>query len=667
MNRIRTLLVANRGEIACRVFATARAMGMRTVAVFSDADADAPHVRQADVAVRLPGVSATDTYLRADLIMDAALRTGADAIHPGYGFLSENASFARRVAESELIFVGPSAEVIMAMGSKIRSKELMAAAGVPVLPGATVEEGADLTRLGAAVGYPLLVKASAGGGGRGMRVVVEPSELAGAVAGARREAASAFGDDAVFLERYLVDPRHVEVQIFGDHQGTVVHLFERDCSVQRRFQKVVEEAPSPAVTAELRERLGAAATAAGRALGYVGAGTVEFVLGADAQFHFLEVNTRLQVEHPVTELVTGLDLVRLQLLVAQGEPLPVEATTARLRGHAIEVRLYAEDPAHDFLPTTGRLRAFDIPGTVRVDSGVAAGQLVGPHYDALLAKVAAHASTRAEAAALLAEALRGSRISGLRTNRELLVAVLTEPEFLQGRTDTGFLDRHPPAALVRPAPNLDEAAAAAVLALSAHRRRSAPLQQAVPAGWRNVASADPLVRLRADDGRLLDVRYRLRGTDVHVRVDDRPLGARVSAMVTPTAAADYRVEVEVDGLRRVFTVGIDGRHLDVSSHAGSVDFEEVDLLPPPPGADVAGSLVAPMPGLVIRTEAEPGDGVCTGHPLLVLEAMKMEHTVRAPYDGVLESLLVAVGDQVTVGQLLAVLSPTVEQPEGASA
>ena len=667
MSRIRTLLVANRGEIACRVFATAQAMGMRTVAVFSDADADAPHVQQADAAVRLPGVSATDTYLRADLMLQAALRSGADAIHPGYGFLSENASFARQVAEAGLIFVGPSAEVITAMGSKIRSKELMAAAEVPVLRGTPVGAGVDLARLAAGVGYPLLVKASAGGGGRGMRIVAEPSELAGAVAGARREAASAFGDDAVFLERYLSNPRHVEVQIFGDHQGTVVHLFERDCSIQRRFQKVVEEAPSPAVTPELRERLGDAATAAGRALGYVGAGTVEFVLGADGEFHFLEVNTRLQVEHPVTELVTGLDLVRLQLLVASGEPLPAEATTARLRGHAIEVRLYAEDPAHDFLPTTGRLRAFDIPATVRVDTGVAAGQLVGPHYDALLAKVVAHAPTRAEAAAVLADALRGSRIHGLRTNRDLLVAVLEEPEFLQGRTDTGFLERHPPAALVGAAADLDELAAAAVLALSAHRRRSAVVQATMPAGWRNVASPDPLVRLRVDDGRLLDVSYRVSGRHVRLRVDDRPLGARVSAVVTPTAVSSYRVEVEVDGLRQVFTVGVDGPHLDVSSRGGSVDFEEVDLLPPPSGVDVAGSLVAPLPGLVIRTEVEPGQDVGAGRALLVLEAMKMEHTVRAPYDGVLKTLLVGVGDQVAVGQRLAVLQRTVQQNEGAPA
>nr|WP_294691648.1 biotin carboxylase N-terminal domain-containing protein [uncultured Friedmanniella sp.] len=667
MSPIRTLLVANRGEIACRILATARAMGMRTVAVFSDVDAGAPHVQQADVAVRLPGATATETYLRADLVLEAALRTGADAIHPGYGFLSENASFAREVAAAGLIFVGPSPEVITAMGSKIRSKELMAAAGVPVLAGAPVGEGADLASLGAGVGYPLLVKASAGGGGRGMRIVAEPAELAGAVAGARREAASAFGDDAVFLERYLSDPRHVEVQIFGDSQGNVVHLFERDCSIQRRFQKVVEEAPSPAVTPELRERLGDAATAVGRALGYVGAGTVEFVLAADGQFHFLEVNTRLQVEHPVTELVTGLDLVRLQLLVAQGEPLPVEARAARIRGHAIEARLYAEDPASDFRPTTGRLRAFDIPGPVRVDSGVAAGQLVGTFYDALLAKVVAHAPTRAEAAAVLAQALRGSRISGLRTNRELLVAVLTEPEFLQGRTDTGFLSRHPPAVLVRPAPEEDQAAAAAVLALSAHRRRSAVVQTAVPAGWRNVASAEPLVRLRADDGRLLDVRYRTSGPQVQLRVDDRPLGVQVSAVVRPTAASAHRVELEVDGLRRDFEVTVDGRQLDVSSRAGSVDFVEVDLLPPPQPADVAGSLAAPMPGLVTRTEVEPGECVRKGHPLLVLEAMKMEHTVRAPYDGVLESLLVGVGDQVGVGQLLAVLQPTPQPSEGAPA
>jgi propionyl-CoA carboxylase alpha chain len=665
VHRIQTLLVANRGEIACRVLATARRMGIRTVAVFSDADAEAPHVAQADVAVRLPGVTATDTYLRGELIIAAARRTGAEAVHPGYGFLSENASFARQVQEAQLIFVGPSPEVIAAMGSKIRAKELMAAAGVPVLPGATVCGDAALETLAADVGYPLLVKASAGGGGRGMRIVLEPSALPEAVRSARREAGSAFGDDTVFLERFLPDPRHVEVQIFGDAFGTVVHLGERECSVQRRFQKVLEEAPSPAVGPELRDRLGAAATAAGRALGYVGAGTVEFVLDAAGQFHFLEVNTRLQVEHPVTELVTGLDLVRLQLLVAQGEPLPAEAVAARLSGHAIEVRLYAEDPTNDFLPTSGRLRDFSLPGTVRVDAGVVAGQRVGTHYDALLAKVVAHAPTRGEAARVLAAALRSSRIHGVRTNRDLLVGILTEPEFLAGATDTGFLDRHPPGSLMtRAAGSLDEAAAAAVLALHTHRRRLATVQTAVTAGWRNVVSADPLVRLATGNGAVLDVRYRVADDGVELRIDDRPLGASVLGGVTSVGSGRYQVVLERDGLRQAFVVGVDPPHLDVSSPTGSVELVEVDPLPAPAAAGVEGSLTAPMPGLVIRTEVEPGQEVRAGQPVLVLEAMKMEHTVRAPHDGVVEAVLVEVGHQVVLGQLLAVLHGTIES-EGA--
>ncbi|MCW2812384.1 MAG: acetyl/propionyl-CoA carboxylase subuit alpha [Friedmanniella sp.] len=667
MSPIRTLLVANRGEIACRVLRTARGMGIGTVAVFSDADVDAPHVAQADRAVRLPGVSPADTYLRGDLLVAAARRTGADAVHPGYGFLSENAAFARQVGDAGLTFVGPAPDVIAAMGSKIRAKALMTAAGVPVLPGATVGEATDpagLAALGAGVGYPLLVKASAGGGGRGMRIVTGPAGLVEAVAGARREAASAFGDDTVFLERYLLDPRHIEVQIFGDQAGTVLHLFERECSVQRRFQKVIEEAPSPAVGPELRERLGAAATAAGRALGYVGAGTVEFVLDAAGDFFFLEVNTRLQVEHPVTELVTGLDLVRLQLLVAQGDPLPPEVTGARLAGHAIEARLYAEDPLHDFLPTTGRLRAFAVPDTVRTDAGFRAGQTVTPYYDALLAKVVAVGPTRAEAAATLAAALRDSRLHGVRTNRDLLVAVLSEPEFLAGGTDTGYLDRHPPADLLKePVDRWDEAAVAAVLALRADRRRQASVQVAVTAGWRNVVSGDPTVRLRAG-GDPMAVRTRGTGEEVEVWVDGRPLGL-VGATVHGVPGADsYRVSLERDGLRQGFLVTVDDDHLDVHGPAGSVDLIWVDPLPAPAAADVAGSLLAPMPGLVVRVETAAGQPVQAGQALLVVEAMKMEHTVRAPHAGVLEAVLVAVGEQVDVGQRLVVLGESAEGHDG---
>ena len=451
---IGTLLIANRGEIAARIIRTAHALGIATVAVYSDPDAEAPYVTMADQAVRLPGAAPADTYLRGDLIIAAAAATGAGAVHPGYGFLSENAAFARACADAGLIFVGPSPATIQAMGDKVAAKATMAAAGVPVLPSVTVDSDGEHDAA-AQVGFPLLVKAAFGGGGRGMRLVSDPAQLAGAVGAARREAAAAFGDGTVFLERYVPDPRHVEVQILGDAHGDVVHLFERECSIQRRYQKIVEESPSPAVDGELRAALTKAAVTAGRAAGYTGAGTVEFVLDRDGSFYFLEMNTRLQVEHPVTEEVTGLDLVELQLRVAEGEPLPPEVREAAITGHAIEVRLYAEDVPAGFLPVTGTLHRFAIPSGpgLRVDTGFRDGSVVSPHYDAMLAKVIAHGRTRADAARRLARALRDAQIHGLTTNRDLLVAILREPEFLAGATDTGYLTRHQPAALAGQEPD----------------------------------------------------------------------------------------------------------------------------------------------------------------------------------------------------------------------
>ena len=431
------LLIANRGEIAARITRTAHGLGIATVAVYSDPDAGAPYVTLADEAVRLPGASPADTYLRGDLIIAAAGATGAGAVHPGYGFLSENAAFARACADAGLIFVGPAPDTIAAMGSKVEAKAIMAAAGVPVLRGATITgdpepDPGDLAAAAAGVGFPLLVKAAFGGGGRGMRLVRDPAGLAAAVRSARGEAASAFGDGTVFLERFVTNPRHVEVQILGDATGEVVHLFERECSIQRRYQKIVEECPSPAVGEDLRAALTAAAVAAGEAIGYTGAGTVEFVLDRDGSFFFLEVNTRLQVEHPVTEEVTGLDLVEMQLRIAEGEPLPPEVRGARISGHAIEVRLYAEDVPAGFVPTTGVLHRFAIPAApgVRVDTGFRDGSVVSPHYDAMLAKVIAHGRTRAEAARRLARALGQAEIHGLTTNRDLLTAILAEPDFL---------------------------------------------------------------------------------------------------------------------------------------------------------------------------------------------------------------------------------------------
>jgi propionyl-CoA carboxylase alpha chain len=645
---INKLLVANRGEIAARVMRTAHALGIATVAVYSDPDADAPFVRLADEAVRLPGASPGDTYLRAELIVEAARATGADAVHPGYGFLSENAGFARACAEAGLTFVGPTPDAIASMGSKLEAKALMEKAGVPVLPGATVTEDTDLAAVAAGIGFPVLVKAAFGGGGRGMRVVHDPAALADAVEGARREAASAFGDGTVFLERYVVDPRHVEVQIVGDTHGEVVHLFERECSIQRRYQKIVEESPSPAVDDALRAELGAAAVAAGKAIGYTGAGTVEFVLDQDGKFFFLEVNTRLQVEHPVTELVTGLDLVALQLRVAEGAPLPPEVTGARIDGHAIEVRLYAEDVPAGFLPATGTLHRFAIADGVRVDAGVVDGSVVSPHYDPMLAKVIAHGRTRAEAARTLARALATAQIHGVTTNRDLLVGVLREPEFLAGGTDTGYLTRHDPTELSAGAAGGAVHAVAAALAAQAGNRSSARVLGGLPSGWRNVGGPPQQVAYTVGD-RTLEIAYTFRRAGLDVTVDGEPVDVRLLS-ATPDA-----VDLEVGGVRRRYTVHRVAGWSFVDGPDGSAALAEVARFADPNAVAHAGSLLAPMPGGVVRVLADEGDRVKAGQALVVLEAMKMEHTVAAPVDGVVAQLAVVPGDQVDTGQVLAVV------------
>jgi propionyl-CoA carboxylase alpha chain len=667
MTAIRKLLIANRGEIAARVMRTAHRLGISTVVVYSDPDAGLPFVAQADEAVRLPGAAPFDTYLRGDLILAAAAATGADAVHPGYGFLSENAGFARDCAAAGVVFVGPPPEAIAAMGSKLAAKALMESAGVPVLPGATVGGDTDLDESGARVGFPLLVKAAFGGGGRGMRLVREPGDLAEAVAAASREAQSAFGDGTVFLERFVTAPRHVEVQILGDVHGTVVHLFERECSIQRRYQKIIEESPSPAVDDALRAALGAAAVAAGKIIGYVGAGTVEFVLDHTGCFYFLEVNTRLQVEHPVTELVTGLDLVQAQLSVAEGEPLPTEITDATLTGHAIEARLYAEDVPAGFLPCTGTLHRFAIEAGdgVRVDAGYADGSVVSPHYDAMLAKVIAHGRTRAEAARRLARALARAWLHGVTTNRGLLLGVLREPEFLAGRTDTGYLARHDPAELSQAALGDPAAhAAAAALARQAANRAAAPVLATLPSGWRNVASAPNQVRYVLD-GQPQDVTYRLSGRAGEassVQVNGAALGSRVVVVrATPDA-----VDLEVDGLRREYSVHrVPGQAGPVSVYVdgpdGATVLTELPRFADPSAVPRGGSLLAPMPGLVVRVLAEAGAAVSAGQPLVVLEAMKMEHTVAAPSDGLLAELRAGAGQQVDAGQVLAVVTPLEEE------
>jgi acetyl/propionyl-CoA carboxylase alpha subunit len=663
---IAKLLVANRGEIARRVLRAARGMGIATVAVFSDPDRDALFVTEADEVVPLGGVTPAESYLRVDALLEAAERAGADAVHPGYGFLAESPELAAACRKRGITFVGPPPEVLAVLGDKVEAKRVMAGAGLPVLPGAEVTglDGDELAAAARRVGLPVMVKATFGGGGIGMRVVRHAAELQTAVDAARRQAGAAFGDDAVFLERLLEAPRHVEVQVLADSHGRVLHLFERECSVQRRHQKLVEEAPSPAVGPELRRRLGEAAAAAAEAVGYVGAGTVEFLLEPGGGFFFLEVNARIQVEHPVTEAVTGLDLVRLQLLVAAGEPLHDEAVHARLCGHAVEARLYAEDPRRGFLPQAGTLHRFRVthPG-VRVDAGVADGSVVGVHYDPLLAKVIAHAPTRAEAAALLAAALDGARVHGVTTNRDLLVGVLRHPEFLAGEVDTGFLERQPPGELAAGgrAPEARRLhAAAAALAAQAARRAAATVQPTLPSGWRN----NPLQLQRVDfDGedRVLSVSYRFgrAGALEALEVDGEPLaGARLWG-TRPAGPGTWSVDLEVAGVRRRFEVHRVGEVHYVDGPLGHAELRERPRFPDPTiggaAARIQGWLASPLPGIVRRVAVRPGEPVAAGALLVVVEAMKLEHRISAPTAGRVRELLVAEGQEVDAGTPVAVL------------
>ncbi len=640
---ITKVLVANRGEIARRVLRTCRDLGIATVAVFSDADRDAPFVAEAGEAVPLGGSTPAESYLRAEAIVAAAERTGADAVHPGYGFLAERADFAERCRKRDLTFIGPSPEALEAMGNKLEAKRLVAAAGVPVLPGAEA-------------GFPMMVKAVFGGGGVGMRVVEDPADLEEALSAGRRAAGAAFGDGEVFLERYLEPARHVEVQIAGDAHGHVMSLFERECSIQRRHQKVIEEAPSPAVDDALRRRLGELAVAAGRAVGCTGLATVEFLL-ADGELRFLEMNPRLQVEHPVTECVTGWDLVALQIRLAEGEPLP--AAPAALDGHAIEARLYAEDPLRGFLPAAGTLHRFRVdarPG-LRVDAGVTDGSRIDAHYDPLLAKVIAHAPTRVEAARLLAAALESARLHGPPTNRELLVRVLRHPAFLAGQLDTGFLEREVASGLAgteaagRPgAPRAEGGqgsrwlnAVAAALAAQAERRAGATL----PSGWRNNPS-----QLQRTDFEGISVGYRLAREGLRVEVDGERREVRL------WSCGPELVELETDGvLRRLEVQRVEDVHY-VDGPLGPSVLRELPPLPEPaPAAPAAaGSLVAPLPGVVRRVAARQGDRVEAGALLVVLEAMKTEHRVAAPHDGVVGEVLVTEGQEVGAGTVLAVLA-----------
>jgi propionyl-CoA carboxylase alpha chain len=621
------LLVANRGEIARRVFRTCRDLGIETVAVHSDADAGLPHVREADVAVRLPGDAPSDTYLRGDLLVQAALDTGADAVHPGYGFLSESAGFARQVLTAGLTWVGPSPESIERMGSKVEAKKLMAVVGVPVLevPGTPTAE--DL---------PLLVKASAGGGGRGMRIVRDLDALEHEVAAARAEAESAFGDGTVFVEPYVEGGRHVEVQVWGDAESRVSVLGDRDCSVQRRHQKVVEEAPAPGVPDDVRAAMHDAARAAAEAIDYVGAGTVEFLYDEDRQrFFFLEMNTRLQVEHPVTEAVTGLDLVALQLRAAEGGTGTVDV--GEPRGHAVEVRLYAEDPARDWQPQSGRLDAFEVPDGVRVDAGFEAGDEVSTFYDPMLAKLVVHADTREQAARRLGGALARTRIHGLRTNRDLLVSVLHDADFLAGRLGTDFLDTHD--LVVTPSGAALEQSAFAAAVFLAERPRA--VQPGIPAGWRNVVSAQQ--RTEFEEASCEWTRTRT--------------GYASGAMRAELSGGDVALTTSAHDNSAVvrFHVSVYGERVDVDSVLGHVALTRKPRFTDPAGQVASGSLLAPMPGSVVRLAVEQGQQIAAGDPVLVLEAMKMQHTVKAPHAGVVTEVAVTPGDQVAAGAVLAVV------------
>ena len=657
---VRRLLVANRGEIARRVFATCRRLGIETVAVHSDADAGLPYVREADAAVHLPGSAPADTYLRADLLVEAARRSGADAVHPGYGFLSENADFARAVIAAGLTWVGPSPESIDAMGSKVRAKELMRKAGVPVL-----EAPADPTEKD----FPLLVKASAGGGGRGMRIVRDPRSLPAEIEAASAEAESAFGDGTVFVEPYVERGRHVEVQVVGHPAGVLV-LGERDCSVQRRHQKVVEESPAPWLPLKTRGALHEAAHAAAAAIGYHGAGTVEFLYDEAAdRFYFLEMNTRLQVEHPVTELVHGVDLVELQLTVAEGRS-PDPRTIGETFGHAVEVRLYAEDPVADWQPQSGRLTLVDIPGVdgefdllnrpgLRMDSGFETGSEVSTHYDAMLAKLISWAPTREQAVRRLAAALRGARLHGMVTNRDLLVDILEDPSFAAGEVSTAFLADRP---FAQPEPD-EGAAVAAALALAVRDGAARRVQRGVPVAWRNVVSQPQRTLLT---GSSVSAATRgSAGADGPISVEwwGGRDGYSVEGLTVVEAATD-RVVLERDGLRTSYDVAVTGDTVEVDAVTGHVRLTVVPRFTDPADAVASGSLLAPMPGTVVRVAVAEGDAVEAGQTVLVLEAMKMQHTVTAPQAGTVIRMSVQPGAQVAANEVLAVVSARSTDGEG---
>ena len=646
------ILIANRGEIACRVARTARALGYRTVAVFSDADAGALHVREADEAVRIGSPPAQESYLNVGALLAAAKLASADAVHPGYGFLSENAAFAEACGKAGLVFIGPPPPAIDAMGNKARAKALMEAAGVPVVPG---YRGADqsndaLIAESRRIGFPVMVKAAAGGGGRGIRLVTTAEELPQALARSRSEAAGAFGSDELILEGAIADARHIELQIFADGHGNVIHLGERDCSIQRRHQKVIEETPSPVVSNELREQMGEAAVAAARAIGYVGAGTVEFLLDRSQKFYFLEMNTRLQVEHPVTEAVTGLDLVAWQLRIAAGEKLPLTQQEVRFDGHAIEARLYAEDPYRNFLPQSGVLvdwRPASGEG-IRVDHGLMSGFVVSPFYDPMLAKVIAHGGTREEARRRLATALEDTIAFGLNTNRGVLISMLRHPAFAAGDATTSFIERHFPAggeALQRPKLDLRITAVAAILLFEAREPQTVRGHS-----WSSTGAPSWPLRLTVGDTHQQAI--------VMVIGNDHYLIALGSHMleVSIEERLEGGVRFAVSGLQQTARYVLHERtvHLDINGLVAA--FRETTLEASASSRrDASSRLVAPMNGAIISVAARPGDTVAKGQLIVVLEAMKMQHEISAERNGTIDKVLVKPGDQVATRQVLVEL------------
>ena len=651
------ILIANRGEIACRVAATARRMAIKTVAVYSDADAGAKHVGYCDEAIHIGGSAPKDSYLRWERIIEAAKATGAQAVHPGYGFLSENEEFARACADAGLVFIGPPPSAIKAMGLKAESKQLMEKAGVPLVPG---YHGSDqspelLKREADRIGYPVLIKASAGGGGKGMRTVEKSEDFEAALASCKREAINSFGDDAVLVEKYALRPRHIEIQVFGDTHGNYVYLFERDCSVQRRHQKVLEEAPAPGLSQAMREQMGEAAVDAARAVNYVGAGTVEFIVeqrpGGDMKFYFMEMNTRLQVEHPVTEAITGLDLVEWQLLVASGEKLPLEQHQLRISGHAIEARICAESPDNNFLPATGTLNAYRKPdctsfqrSAVRIDDGVREGDAISPFYDSMVAKIIVHGKTREEALARLDEALAQTRIVGLNTNVQFLRYVVRSPSFADANLDTALIPRESAVLFNQEPVGLAMAAAASVaktLLNEAAREDADPFSRRD--GWRSHG-----VNIRRFEFEFHGEAVKAQLTYLHDGALLLGVGEVTGPLVFQSTADG--VDVQFSGQRRTVAVYRQGEIDHVFAACGATQITSVDLLEHAGhGPAEGGRLTAPMPGKVVSFAVKAGDKVSKGQALAVMEAMKMEHTIAAPADGLVVELLYAPGDQVAEG------------------